>query len=94
MSTWQILLAGALASGLAVVLIVVALSRHKKSGMGDVDLIGAVAKVQTSLTPEGSVIVRGELWRARSRTGASVERGQTVRITGASQHLLDVEPVK
>ena len=93
MSRWQIVLAAALAVGLVLALIVVALSRHKKGGVGDVDLLGAVALVQTSLAPEGSVLVRGELWRARTRTGAMVERGRAVRIVGASQHLLEVEPV-
>jgi membrane-bound serine protease (ClpP class) len=92
MSTWQIGLAAALFAGLALAFFVVALWRHKKSGAGDVDLLGAMALVQTSLSPEGSVLVRGELWRARSRTGATVERGREVRIVGATQHLLEVEP--
>jgi membrane-bound serine protease (ClpP class) len=93
MSTWQIVLAAALIVGLALALFVAAMSRHKKGGVGDVDLLGAVAFVQTSLAPEGSVMVRGELWRARSRTGQTVERGREVRIVGASQYLLEVEPV-
>jgi membrane-bound serine protease (ClpP class) len=93
MSTWQIVLGAALVVGLVLALIVAAMSRHKKSGVGDVDLLGAVGVVQTSLAPEGSVMVRGELWRARSRTGVRLERGRAVRIVGASQHLLEVEPV-
>ena len=93
MSTWQIVLGAALVVGLVLALIVAAMSRHKKSGVGDVDLLGAVGVVQTSLAPEGSVMVRGELWRARSRTGVRLERGREVRIVGASQHLLEVEPV-
>ena len=93
MTTWQIVLAAALIVGLALSLLVMALSRHKKGGVGELNLLGAVALVQTSLAPEGSVLVRGELWRARSRTGAVVERGRAVRIVGASQHLLEVEPV-
>lgn len=93
MSTWQIGLVAALIVGLLLMLIVLALSRHKKSGAGDVELLGAVALVETSLAPEGSVLVRGELWRARSRTGKDIERGSRVRIVGASQHLLEVEPI-
>jgi membrane-bound serine protease (ClpP class) len=77
-----------------LVLIVVAMSRHKKGGVGELDLLGAVALVETSLAPEGSVLVRGELWRARSRTGEKLASGQAVRIVGASQYLLEVEPVK
>ncbi len=67
MTNWQIVLAAALIIGLALALIVVAMSRHKKGGVGELNLLGAVALVQTSLAPEGSVMVRGELWRARSR---------------------------
>jgi membrane-bound serine protease (ClpP class) len=93
MTTWQIVLAITLTVGLVLALIVVAMSRHKKGAIGELDLLGAVALVQTSLVPEGSVLVRGELWRARSRTGGMVERGREVRIVGASQHLLEVEPV-
>ena len=93
MTTWQIVLAAALLAGLALALIVVTLSRHKKGALGELDLMGARASVETTLEPEGSVLVRGELWRARSRTGVSIERGREVRVVGASQYLLEVEPV-
>ena len=93
MAIWQIVLTAALIVGLVLTLIVVAMSRHKKGGTGELNLLGAVALVQTNLATEGSVLVRGELWRARSRTGVVVERGRTVRIVGASHYLLEVEPV-
>ena len=93
MTTWQIVIAAAFIVGLTLALIVVLMSRHKKGGVGELNLLGAVALVQTSLAPEGSVLVRGELWRARSRAGLNIERGQEVRVVGASQHLLEVEPV-
>ncbi|HEX8922408.1 MAG TPA: NfeD family protein [Pyrinomonadaceae bacterium] len=93
MTTWQIGLAGALLAGLVLALIIAALSRHKKAGAGELDLMGARAVVETRLEPEGSVLVRGELWRARLRTGGCVERGRAVRVVGASQYLLEVEPV-
>jgi membrane-bound ClpP family serine protease len=69
------------------------LSRHRKAAKGELDLVGAVALVETNLEPEGSVIVGGELWRARTRAGATVESGRAVRVVGASRHLLEVEPV-
>lgn len=91
MSTSQVVLA---AAGLvSVALIVAAMSRHKKAARGGVELLGAIASVETRLEPEGSVLVRGELWRARSSTGASVERGARVRVVGVGGHLLEVEPV-
>jgi membrane-bound serine protease (ClpP class) len=93
MNSFQIAFAAALVAGLLLALIVVGLWRHKRAAGGDLHLLGAVASVETTLEPEGSVLVRGELWRARLRTGESVERGRTVRVVGASRHLLEVEPV-
>jgi membrane-bound serine protease (ClpP class) len=69
-----------------------ALSRHKKRAAGSLDLPNALAVVETTLQPEGSVLVRGELWRARSRTGSTIERSRSVRVVRASGHLLEVEP--
>jgi membrane-bound ClpP family serine protease len=73
---------------------VVLLSRHKKAASGQLDLIESMAVVETTLKPEGSVLVRGELWRARSLGGTTVERGGRVRVVGASGHLLEVEPTR
>lgn len=71
---------------------IAALSRHRKAMTGDVDLIGATAVVEITLEPEGAVLVRGELWRARSHTGTQALRGESVLVVGASGHLLRVEP--
>ena len=67
------------------------LSRHKKAATGQLKLMDTVAVVATTLEPEGSVLIRGELWRARSRAGLRVERGARVLVVGASRHLLEVE---
>jgi membrane-bound serine protease (ClpP class) len=93
MAVWQTLLAASLVAGLLLALFIVALWRHKKGGTGELDLLGARAVVETALEPEGSVLVRGELWRARLRSGGRIERGRAVRVVGASQYLLEVEPV-
>jgi membrane-bound serine protease (ClpP class) len=85
------LIAGALLIAAAVYIIL--LSRHHKAATGEFELIGAQASVETTLEPEGAVLVRGELWRARSRAGTTVGRGCRVRIVGASAHLLEVEPL-
>ena len=71
---------------------IAALSRHKKAGTGELNLVGAVAFAETNLEPEGSVLVRGELWRARVRSGATVQSGCDVRVVGARGYLLEVEP--
>ena len=78
---------------IAAALYVIMLSRHHKAATGDLNLVGALASVETALEPEGAVLVRGELWRARTRAGATIERGSRVRVVGASAHLLEVEPL-
>ncbi len=69
------------------------LSRHKKSSRRPLRLVGQLASVEHPLTPEGFVLLDGELWPARTRTGESVGRGlSNVRVVGASGHRLEVEP--
>jgi membrane-bound ClpP family serine protease len=61
-------------------LVVFALYVHKRTGTGDVKLIGEIARVDTKLDPEGTVIVGGELWRAKSKSGAPVSKDTRVRV--------------
>ncbi|HEY6188640.1 MAG TPA: NfeD family protein [Pyrinomonadaceae bacterium] len=77
---------------LVAALYVVLLSRHKKAATGQLTLMNSLALVETALQPEGSVLVQGELWRARARAGLTVERGARVLVVGTSGHLLEVEP--
>lgn len=88
---------GSLLIGLAIVVIagllfVAALSRHHKQSIEDLHLIGARAEIATPLDPEGSVMVNGELWPARSRTGQYISHG-TVVIAAAHGHLLHVDQI-
>lgn len=79
---------------LLLLTVVVLLSRHRKAGAREVSLIWRVASVAEPLNPEGAVMVCGELWRARARSGETVGRGSAnVRIVGARGHLLEVEPL-
>lgn len=89
----QIILVVLCAVGLAIALGIVTMSRRQKAATGELELMGARAAVETPLEPEGSVLIRGELWRARARTSARVERGRIVRVVGASGYLLEVEPI-
>jgi len=87
-----VLLIGVLTSVAAVAtLVVVVLYLHKKAGTGDVKLIGEVARVDTQLDPEGTVIVCGELWRARSKDGAHISSHARVRVVEFEDHLALVE---
>ncbi|MBC7911967.1 MAG: hypothetical protein H7Y30_15775 [Pyrinomonadaceae bacterium] len=79
----------------AVLIYIALLSRHRKAGTGEVNLVGAVARVERTLEPEGAVIVKGELWPARlKREGAPLLRGSSVRVVGARGHFLEVEPTE
>ena len=78
----------------ALLAYVVHSSRQKKYSRSPLNLVGRIASVERALTPEGFVLVEGELWRARVRGVASIERGGSrVRVVGASGCVLDVEPL-
>ncbi len=83
-------------AGLVVVLLYVALlSRHRKAGSKEIELMGTIGSASTAIEPEGAVMLHGEMWRARVRNdGPPILRGQSVRVVGARDHLLEVEPVE
>ena len=85
------LLIGVLTSVAALATLVVALYLHKRAGAGDIKLIGELAQVDTKLEPEGTVIVCGELWRARSKDGTHISTRAQVRVVGFEGHLALVE---
>lgn len=72
--------------------VIMGLSRHKKSAGREVNVIGAVGSVDAKLNPEGTVIVDGELWRARAVQNTVVKPGTKVRVVALQAHLLLVEP--
>ncbi len=81
---------------LAIVLVayVFISSRHKKSSRLPFKVVGRVGSVERPLSPEGFVLVDGELWPARTRAGEAVGPGRNnVRVVGASGHVLEVEPL-
>lgn len=83
-----------LALGLAALFLAIggiSLWKHKKSGTGRVQLLGATAYAQTELDPEGAVLIAGELWRARSFDGTSIAADQQVEVVQVQGHLLLVK---
>ena len=68
-----------------------ALSRHKKAGTGNIQLLGAEAYVESQLNPEGAVLIQGELWRARSEDGTSIAAQERVEVVAVDGHLLMVK---
>ena len=77
-------------AALATVLVVV-LYRHKKASASEIKLIGEIAHVDIKLDPEGTVLVCGELWRAKSNDGAGIATHTRVRVVGFEDHLALVE---
>jgi membrane-bound ClpP family serine protease len=52
-----------------------------------------LATVHTTLSPNGSVFVDGELWLAESLDGKLIREKQKVMVMGLRDHLLLVRPV-
>jgi membrane-bound ClpP family serine protease len=77
-------------AGLAAAL-VIALYVHKRKGAGDIRLIGELGHADTKLDPEGTVIVGGELWRAKSKTGTAISARSRIRVVAFVDHLALVE---
>ena len=63
-------------------------SRHRKSGTDDVKPVGSLGFVDTRLDPCGTVLIRGELWRACSSDGTGLAPGSRVKVVGTRDHLL------
>src|SRR5262249_23540487 len=68
------------------------LSRKMKSTTGAAGMVGQIGRAETALTPEGKVLVQGELWIARGTQ--PVPAGTSVRVRSVDDDLkLTVEPV-
>jgi membrane-bound ClpP family serine protease len=60
---------------------------HKRYSNAE-SLISAGGTVHTALSPKGSVLIRGELWLARSATGNTIPEGSKVTVVGVTNHRL------
>jgi len=77
-----------------LLLFVIMILRHRKAGAGGPRSMGMKARVETLLNPEGSIILDGELLRARANQDEHpIEPGVIVRVVGASGHFLVVEMI-
>jgi len=77
---------------LLLALLALALHAHKKTDRLNTPVIGATGFIEQNLDPEGAVIVNGELFRARSNPGTKINGPARIRVIGAEDHLLIVEP--
>ncbi|MEK6409812.1 MAG: nodulation protein NfeD [Acidobacteriota bacterium] len=64
-------------------------ARRSKVTTGTSGMIGLTGRAETAISPEGTIFVRGELWRARSQM--SLAPGESVRVTGMEGLTLEVE---
>jgi membrane-bound serine protease (ClpP class) len=77
--------------GITVFLVRLAVrARRRKSLLGADALVGSAASAMEPLTPEGHVLVEGEIWRAVA--SVPVVEGTRLRVVGHEQYLLRVEP--
>ena len=70
---------------------IAALSLHKKISSADIKLLGETARVDTKLDPDGTVLVSGELWRAKSINDAIIPPRAHVKVVGFQDHMMLVK---
>ena len=68
----------------------VALRARQRIRSTQAGLVGLVGETRTDLNPEGGVLVKGALWRARSMDGP-IPKGTRVRVRGVDGLILRVE---
>lgn len=68
-------------------------ARRSQPLSGAEAMVGTLGEARTDLAPEGRVMAKGTLWRART-TGAAIPQGAKVRIRSVSGLLLMVEEVE
>jgi membrane-bound serine protease (ClpP class) len=87
-------MAATLAALMAFVAFKIVQARRAPVVTGSSELLGQVGVVREKLTPDGTVFIRGELWKARSSDGP-LERGAPVRVDAIADDLvLEVEPAE
>jgi membrane-bound serine protease (ClpP class) len=67
-------------------------ARRMKSRLGADAMVGSPAKAMETLSPDGHVLVEGEIWRAVA--SEPVAAGAALRVVGHEQYLLRVEPAE
>lgn len=78
-------------AGLFLSIAGISLWKHKKSGIGRIQLVSVQGLAQTDLDPEGAVLIAGELWQARSFDGTKIAANEGVEVLEVQGHLLLVK---
>jgi membrane-bound serine protease (ClpP class) len=92
-SPWVALAVSAAFGAITVFLVRLAVrARRMKSRLGPLSLVGSRARAMEPLTPEGHVLVEGEIWRAVSTE--PMPAGAPLRVVSLENYLLHVEPAQ
>ncbi|HEX6597407.1 MAG TPA: NfeD family protein, partial [Acidimicrobiales bacterium] len=67
-------------------------ARFSTATIGRESMIGESAEATTAIGPEGTVRVRGALWRARVNRATPIAAGEGVRVVAIDGLVLEVEP--
>ncbi len=88
-----VLLGLGIAGALYLILVIIGVSRMRghKPVHGKEEFLNADAYVFTELNPKGLVRFKGEIWRAVSKNGHTISRGETVKIIARKDMTLLVD---
>ncbi len=67
-------------------------SRFSTPTIGRESMIGSMGEARTAVDPEGTVALRGGLWRARTNRATPIGAGDSIRVVAIDGLLLEVEP--
>ena len=92
-SPWVAIALSLAFGGITAILLRLAVrARRMKARLGADAMIGKLASAMEPLSPEGHVLVEGEIWRAVAAT--PITAGAHLRVVGHVDYLLKVEPIE
>jgi membrane-bound serine protease (ClpP class) len=92
--SWITLVAGVMGMTIAMIAGMPAMVRARFSTptIGREWMIGEEGEARTAIAPDGTVLVRGAPWRARTNRATPIAAGGRVRVVALDGLLLEVEP--
>lgn len=92
--TWWIVLIVVIGTALwfGFAMTTVVRSRFSTQTIGRDHLIGQVGVAESAIAPEGTVLLDGAAWRARSTRGSGIEPGDDVEVKAVDGIVLEVDP--
>ncbi len=93
--TWWIVLIIVLGTALwfGFALTTIVRSRFSTQTIGRDHLVGRIGAAETAIAPDGTVVVDGAKWQARSTRVSGIEAGDRVEVVAVEGVVLEVDPV-